>query len=194
MRRAGSNDPYHCLPKTGLIATIKGKRERPIIGLRADIDALPVTEVKDLPFKSQNKGVMHACGHDSHMAMLLGAARTFSQNRDLLNGTVRLIFQPAEEVIDGAKSLLNVPEVMECDNLMAIHIFRICRASSNASLPKPARPIGRIMSMSSFTERRQPSMMPPAAPGRKALCGKSSGRRVSSNTIGRRRRGFRLAA
>lgn len=115
--------PYNRLPKTGLVATIKGKRERPIIGLRADIDALPVKEAKSPAFKSTNEGIMHACGHDSHIAMLLGAAKIFMQNLDQLNCTVRLIFQPAEEVIQGAKTLLDVDEVMTCDNLMAIHIF-----------------------------------------------------------------------
>ena len=115
--------PYNRLPKTGVIATLKGTKKHPVIGLRADIDALPVKEVKDLPFKSLNEGVMHACGHDSHMSMLLGAAKILSEHKEEVNCTVRFIFQPAEETIQGAKTLLNNTEVMECDNLFAIHIF-----------------------------------------------------------------------
>ena len=114
---------YNFLPKTGLVATIKGNKERPIIGLRADIDALPVKEGRDCEFKSEVEGKMHACGHDSHISMLLGAAKILSENKEKLDCTVRLIFQPAEEVIQGAKTLLDVDEVMTCDNLMAIHIF-----------------------------------------------------------------------
>ena len=114
---------YNLLPKTGLIATIYGKKETPIIGLRADIDALPVTETKESLFKSKNTGKMHACGHDSHIAMLLGAAKILKENSNILNCKIKLIFQPAEEVIQGAKTLLDNDEVMSCNNLMAIHIF-----------------------------------------------------------------------
>uniref|UniRef100_UPI002FDF8D89 M20 metallopeptidase family protein n=1 Tax=Muricomes intestini TaxID=1796634 RepID=UPI002FDF8D89 len=115
--------PYKKLPKTGVIATLEGTKKHPVIGLRADIDALPIKEVKDLTFKSLNEGVMHACGHDSHMSMLLGAAKILSEHKEELNCTVRFIFQPAEETIQGARTLLNNAEVMECDNLFAIHIF-----------------------------------------------------------------------
>lgn len=117
------NIPYKLLPKTGLVATLEGKRKRPIIGLRGDIDALPVTERRECDYKSKIEGKMHACGHDSHIAMLLGAAKILSEHRDELECTIRFIFQPAEEVIQGAKTLLEEKEVMECDNLMAIHIF-----------------------------------------------------------------------
>ena len=115
--------PYKKFPKTGLIATIKGTRDHPIIGIRADIDALPVTESLDIPFKSLNPNVMHACGHDAHIAMLLGAAKVLSQNKDRLNCTVRLLFQPAEEVIQGARTLLDDPDVMGCDNFVALHVL-----------------------------------------------------------------------
>ena len=117
------NIPYRLLPKTGLVATLEGNKKRPIIGLRADIDALPVNEKRECEFKSKIEGKMHACGHDAHIAMLLGAAKILSENRDKLECTVRFIFQPAEEVIQGARTLLIDEEVMECDNLMAIHIF-----------------------------------------------------------------------
>lgn len=117
------NIPYRLLPKTGLVATLEGNKKRPIIGLRADIDALPVNEKRECNFKSKIEGKMHACGHDAHIAMLLGAAKILSENREKLDCTVRFIFQPAEEVIQGARTLLTDKEVMECDNLMAIHIF-----------------------------------------------------------------------
>ena len=74
------NIPYVAVGETGTVATLKGNRDYPVIGLRADIDALPIQEVKDLPYKSQNEGVMHACGHDSHIAMLLSAAKVLSEH------------------------------------------------------------------------------------------------------------------
>src|SRR5919106_88345 len=91
--------------KTGVVAVLKGAKPGPVVALRADMDALPVTEQVDLPFKSTQKamwngqqvGVMHACGHDNHMAILLGAATIFAKLRNQLPGTVKLIFQPAEE-------------------------------------------------------------------------------------------------
>jgi amidohydrolase len=81
----------------GVVALIKGKRSGPTVALRADMDALPVTEETGLPFASKNNGVMHACGHDSHTAMVLGTAKVLTQMRDEIHGNVKLIFQPAEE-------------------------------------------------------------------------------------------------
>ncbi|HMG92402.1 MAG TPA: amidohydrolase [Chryseolinea sp.] len=91
--------------KTGVVAILKGAKPGPVVGLRADIDALPVTERSTLDFASKEKtmyagketGVMHACGHDGHMAILLGVAEILSKHRDELKGTVKFIFQPAEE-------------------------------------------------------------------------------------------------
>ena len=83
------------MAKTGIVATI-GSGE-PVVALRADIDALPLTEETGLPFSSGNKGAMHACGHDAHMSMLLGAARLLKEQEGKLKGTVKLLFQPAEE-------------------------------------------------------------------------------------------------
>ena len=90
---------------TGVVAVLKGGKPGPTVALRSDMDALPVTEQGDLPFKStakatwngQQVGVMHACGHDNHMAILLGTATILARVRDQLPGSVKLIFQPAEE-------------------------------------------------------------------------------------------------
>lgn len=92
----------------GVTAVIFGRGEGKCVGLRADIDALPITECTGLPFTSQNPGVMHACGHDTHAAMLLGTALVLNEMRDTFDGCVKLIFQPAEEnSIDcGAKKMI----------------------------------------------------------------------------------------
>ncbi|MEM1001310.1 MAG: amidohydrolase [Bacteroidota bacterium] len=91
--------------KTGVVGILKGDQPGKVVALRADIDALPVTERNDLPFKSTVKttflntetGVMHACGHDTHTAILMGVAEVLTKNKDKINGTVKFIFQPAEE-------------------------------------------------------------------------------------------------
>ncbi len=91
---------------TGLVGIIKGAHEGKAVALRADIDALPVTETTGLPFASQNVGKMHACGHDNHMAMLLGAAKMLLDMKDEIYGTVYLVFQPAEEIGQGASYMM----------------------------------------------------------------------------------------
>ena len=93
------------IAKTGVVAVLRGGLPGPVVALRSDMDALPVAEEVDLPFKStvrtqfdgQDVGVMHACGHDAHMGILLGVARIFAQLKESLPGTLKLIFQPAEE-------------------------------------------------------------------------------------------------
>lgn len=92
---------------TGLVALIEGKNPaKKVIGLRADMDALPITEANDVPYRSQNPGVMHACGHDAHTASLLGVARILTELKAEFEGTVKLIFQPAEEKAPGGASLM----------------------------------------------------------------------------------------
>jgi carboxypeptidase Ss1 len=82
---------------TGVLGTLKGAKPGKVVGLRADMDALPIDERSDVEFRSKNSGVMHACGHDTHVAMLLGAAKILAKNRAELNGVVKFFFQPAEE-------------------------------------------------------------------------------------------------
>ncbi len=98
----------------GLVALIKGaKPSDKVIALRADMDALPITEANDVPYKSQNVGVMHACGHDVHTSSLLGTAKILTELKEEFGGTVKLIFQPAEERLPGGASLMIKEGVLE---------------------------------------------------------------------------------
>jgi amidohydrolase len=118
---------------TGVVGVLKGGRPGPVVALRSDMDALPVTEQVELPFKStaradwngQQVGVMHACGHDNHMAIQLGAATVLARLRDRLPGTVKLIFQPAEEGPGGAEPMIkeNVLENPKVDAIFGLHVF-----------------------------------------------------------------------
>lgn len=108
------NIPFQIKATTGVIGLLKGKNpESRIIALRADMDALPIQEENEVPYKSQNPGVMHACGHDVHTTCLLGAARILSETKDQWEGTVKLIFQPGEERNPGGASLLINEGVLE---------------------------------------------------------------------------------
>ena len=91
---------------TGVTALIEGAAPGPTILLRADMDALPIVEETGAPYASQNPGVMHACGHDGHTAILLTVAKMLSAHRDELAGTVKLMFQPAEEGMGGAEKMI----------------------------------------------------------------------------------------
>ena len=111
------------IAKTGVIATIEGKSRDKMVALRADIDALAVEEKNEHSFVSKNKGFSHACGHDAHMAMLLGAARVLNEMKAELNGSVRLIFQPAEEVTGGAEEIIKEGGLDGVSNIFGIHII-----------------------------------------------------------------------
>lgn len=130
------NIEFRVVAKTGIIATIYGRERGKTIALRADMDALPINEETDLPYKSKNQQCMHACGHDAHTAILLGVAKVVSENRDVLRGNVRLIFQPAEETTGGAKIMidegcLNDPKV---DWITALHIGSVFDEVGNGQI------------------------------------------------------------
>lgn len=123
--------------KTGVVGILKGDKPGKVVALRADIDALPVTERNDLPFKSEvtteflgtQTGVMHACGHDTHTAILMGVAEILSNNKDKINGTIKFIFQPAEEGPppgeEGGASLMIKEGVLknpDVDAIFGLHI------------------------------------------------------------------------
>lgn len=99
--------PFDIMAATGVVGLIKGKNPgKKIIALRADMDALPIAEANNVPYKSKNEGVMHACGHDVHTACLLGAARILQELQQEWEGTIKLIFQPGEERNPGGASIL----------------------------------------------------------------------------------------
>ena len=108
--------------KTGVVGEIVFG-DGPTIALRADMDALPIQEVGDLEFKSKNEGVMHACGHDGHMAILLGAANALSKNQKLKKGKVRFIFQPAEEGAGGARYMIKDGCLDQVDEIYGLHLW-----------------------------------------------------------------------
>ena len=109
----------------GVCGIIKGKYSGPTIAFRADMDALPVTEENDVPYKSTHSGVMHACGHDGHMAILLGLARMFSECRNELAGTVKFVFQPAEEAapVGGANSIVKEGILNDVKAIFGLHMW-----------------------------------------------------------------------
>lgn len=108
--------------KCGLTATVGGKRDSKTFLLRADMDALPMTEESGLPFCSKNANG-HTCGHDLHTAMLLGAAKLLKEHEGELEGTVRLMFQPDEEGLTGAQAMVDAGILRDVDAAMAFHVF-----------------------------------------------------------------------
>lgn len=117
-----NNIEYRRLDPTGLIVDIKGKQEGPCVLLRADLDALPIQEETGVDYASVHEGIMHACGHDTHASMLLGACLVINQLKDEFNGTVRFVFQPAEEIGVGAKLALKQGASQGVDMAMSLHI------------------------------------------------------------------------
>ena len=112
-----------CGLETGVLATIRGEKPGRTILLRADMDALTVNETTDVPYTSLNEGVMHACGHDCHIAMLLTAAHILNDMKDDLCGTVKLAFQPAEEIAKGAQAMIDQGVLDGVDACFAIHVW-----------------------------------------------------------------------
>ncbi|SFQ42304.1 M20 metallopeptidase family protein [Parafilimonas terrae] len=129
------NIPFEKIANTGIVALLEGKNSSSrIIALRADIDALPITEENDVPYKSQNNGVMHACGHDVHTTCLLGATKILNELRDEWEGTVKLIFQPGEEKNPGGASIMIKEGVLENPKPQAILAMHV----------HPGLPIGKL--------------------------------------------------
>ncbi len=113
------------IAKTGIVATIASDRPGPVLAIRADMDALPIQEENDVPYCSQHDGVMHACGHDGHIAIALGTARYLAEHRDDFAGTVKIIFQPAEEGPGGAKPMIEegVLKNPDVDAIIGLHLW-----------------------------------------------------------------------
>ena len=118
--------PFEIKATTGVVGLIKGKNpEKRIVALRADMDALPILEENNIPYKSKNEGVMHACGHDVHTTCLLGAAKILNATKNEWEGTVKLIFQPGEEKNPGGASLMIKDGVLESpapSSIFGLHV------------------------------------------------------------------------
>ncbi|WP_238881975.1 amidohydrolase [Clostridium sp. YIM B02551] len=113
--------PYKKAGNTSLIATLKGGKSGKTVALRGDIDALPVKEETNVEFKSKTPGLMHACGHDAHTSMLLGAAKILSEMKDEICGEVRFFFQEAEETFSGAKKIIEAGGMDGVDACLGMH-------------------------------------------------------------------------
>ena len=109
--------------ENGIVATLEGEGDGPTVALRADMDALPILEDTGLPFASETEGKMHACGHDGHTSMLVGAAHALSGMRDRLGGTVKFVFQPAEEGGGGGKVMVDEGVADDVSSIFALHLW-----------------------------------------------------------------------
>ncbi|MFD1510840.1 M20 aminoacylase family protein [Lacimonas salitolerans] len=136
LKEFGVDEIITGMATTGVVGIIKGERDGPMIGLRADMDALPMKEHTDVPWKSVNPGAMHACGHDGHTAMLLGAAKILAETRDFA-GSVAVIFQPAEEGGGGGGVMVRegLFDRADCQSVWGLHNW-------------PGMPLGQFCALS----------------------------------------------
>ena len=141
----------------GVVGLLKGSHPGNVVGLRADMDALPINEGTDEPFKSKNRGVMHACGHDTHVAMLLGSAMLLVKHRDELHGAVKFLFQPAEEDggLGGAKPMIGDGAMRnpKVDYVFGLHISGSNPSNMFALRPGPIRWLRETFSESGLSGR-----------------------------------------
>ena len=123
--------------ENGIVATLKGSEDGPTIGLRADMDALPIHEETGLDFASETDGKMHACGHDGHTSMLVGAAHVLCGMQDQLSGTVKFFFQPAEEGGGGGQVMVEKGAADDVDSVYALHLWPGLPFGTAATKPGP---------------------------------------------------------
>lgn len=114
--------PYETAGFSSIVAVIRGNQPGKTLAMRGDIDALPITEATGVDYVSVNEGVMHACGHDCHAAFMLGAAKILNELRPEIRGTVKIIFQEAEEIGAGAKRVLAANLLNDVDNIVGLHV------------------------------------------------------------------------
>lgn len=139
------------LATTGIVGLVKGAKPGRTIALRADMDALPLTEATGLPFASKSPGVMHACHHDGHMAMLLGAAMILARMRERLQGNVKCIFQPGEEGYAGARKMIEegvLEDEPRIQAAFALHLDALSPSGTLSTRPGPIMACADIFSIS----------------------------------------------